>query len=79
MLPPEASKANCCEIKRRMADEFALAAGLFAQAVVLFTSSDDRVSNDEYNRLGAASRAAQERAELARMAFEEHVNCHGCG
>jgi hypothetical protein len=73
----EASKPNC-ETKRRLADEFATAARLFAEAVVLFTCRDSR-SKDEYNRLRNASRAAQEQAEIARIAFEEHVDSHGCG
>ena len=78
MFSQEALKPNCCDIRRQLADEFAIAARLFAEAVVLFTRRDDTRSNDEYNRLCTISRRAQQRAEIARIAFEKHVASHGC-
>jgi hypothetical protein len=66
-----------CEIRRHLADEFATATRLYAEAVVEYTRSA-RVSQDEYHRLRHAAEAAQRRSEEARIAFEEHVSLHQC-
>src|SRR4051794_21882278 len=66
-----------CETRRQLADAFATAARLYAEAVVEYTRSA-RVSQDEYNRLHHAAEAAQQRSEECRIAFEEHVSWHQC-
>ncbi len=63
----------CCQVRQKLADEYATYARLFAEAVVLTTSV-----GVDLERVRAITRHAQERTEAARVAFEEHVNFHGC-
>jgi hypothetical protein len=60
-----------------LADEFAIAARLYAEAVVKFTKTVRSEAN--FKELSKRAKKAQERAELARVAFEEHVFLHRCG
>jgi hypothetical protein len=66
----------CCAIRRDLSNEFAICARLYAEAVVTLTSGVTSGSN--FEKLRVAARRAQERAEIARVAFEEHVAGHGC-
>ena len=69
---------TCCELRRQLAEKFATAARLYADTVVLFTRYPTNSQHD-YNRLLAATEKAQERAQAAAVAFEEHVASHQCG
>jgi hypothetical protein len=59
-----------------LANEFAISARLYAEAVVFLTSGVAAESN--FAELRMAARRAHERAEEARVAFEEHLARHGC-
>lgn len=76
---PEEQKdpTHCCEIRRKLADQFATAARLYAEAVVAFTSPPT-ISLDEYKRLRKAAEEARKRAETIEVAYEEHVASHRC-
>jgi hypothetical protein len=78
METAEAKTPLCCSMRQKLAQEFATAARLYAEAVALVTGSDT-MANDPYIRLRNAARAAQDRAETARIAFEEHLDSHRCG
>jgi hypothetical protein len=66
---------QCCALRQDLANQFAIAARLYYEAVVLLSQT---ASSMDFERLRAAARAAQERAATAGSAFEEHVNRHGC-
>ena len=59
-----------------MANEFAIAARLYAETVVALARSG--ISRDEYVRLCKITEAAHKRSEAACVAFEEHVDGHRC-
>jgi|SRR5215469_4825999 len=69
---------GCCRARLVLANEFAIAARLFAEAVVLFTNHKGDPTGHEYSWLREAARKAQLRAEETRIAFEEHVDSHRC-
>jgi hypothetical protein len=71
-------KLFCCEIRRQLAEQFATAARLYAEAVVLCTHEPLWMASGEHKRLRLSARRAQERAESARCAYEEHLDSHGC-
>ena len=66
----------CCEIRRKLADEFSTAAGLYAETVVNLAVSG--TSQNEYIRLCRLAEDAQRRSEAASVAFEDHVELHRC-
>ena len=68
--------STCCGVRRDLANDFATCARLYAEAVVILTSGI--TSGSDFEELRVAARRAQERAEEARVAFEEHVAGHGC-
>ena len=68
-------KKRCCEIRRKLAEEFATAARLYGESVVELASS---ISNGDYARLCKKTQEAQDRSEAASVAFEEHVDLHRC-
>ena len=61
------------EMKRKLSEQFATAARLYAEAVAVFTGSPLTVSQDEYHRLRKAAEAARGHAEAIGAAFEEHL------
>jgi hypothetical protein len=67
---------TCCAVRLDLANKFAISARLYAEAVVILTSVVTSGSN--YADLRMTARRAQEHAEEARVAFEEHVAGHGC-
>ena len=71
------SPKPCCETRRMLADAFAIAARLYAEAVVIQTGT--RCSGPEFEELCGRVREALERAEAAQLSFEEHVRSHSCG
>jgi hypothetical protein len=65
----------CCEIRLKLAEEFATAARLYGECVVYLASS---ISNGDYARLFKRTQDARDRADAAFVAFEEHVDLHRC-
>jgi hypothetical protein len=65
-----------CRLRRELADQFATNARLYAEAVVLLTNST--MPTRKFEELCLTVRQAQDRAQAAFMAFEEHVKSHGC-
>jgi hypothetical protein len=69
-------KLICCDIARKLAEQFAEAARLYAETVVVLTSHHANVPWNEYIRLHAAVEEAQKRSEALGIAYEEHVESH---
>ena len=69
---------RCCEVRRRLAEEYATAARVYAEAVVMLTRNQAN-SHIDYSRLREAAEKARERSEATRVAFEEHIDLHQCG
>jgi hypothetical protein len=67
----------CCEIFQLLAGRFSVNARLYAEAVVRLTTMQ-RMDPEEYAWLREAVHQALERAEQARIAFEQHVGTHKC-
>jgi len=63
-----------CRKRRELADQFAISARLYAEAVVMLAQA----RGEEFDGLIRSADATRERMEAARMAFEEHVREHGC-
>lgn len=73
------SEIRGCKVRRQLAEEFARAARLYAEAVVQLTRDPATMPGDGYQRLCATVDQAHERSEQADRAFQEHVASHGCG
>jgi hypothetical protein len=73
-----AGRAVCCESRRRLAEQFSIAARLYAESVALLTRSG-QILPEEYDRLRKGAEEAQRRAEAIGLAFEEHVDSPWCG
>jgi hypothetical protein len=59
---------TCCELQRQLAEKFATAARLYAEAVVVLTRHPTK-SEPDYNRLLKATGKAQNRSEAAAVAW----------
>ena len=68
-----------CETRRKLAEQFAINARLFAEAVVMLTRDPAKMVPGEYEQLRAAAEEAQGRSESIGREFREHVDAHGCG
>jgi len=75
----QAAKAEefACQMRRELAEQFAISARLYAEAVVMLTRPSVAPRRG-YEDLRAAAVDAQRRAEGAAAAFEEHVETHNC-
>jgi hypothetical protein len=73
-----AGNTTSCEVRRQLARQFAIAARLYAEAVVMLTRDPGTVSNWDYGRLREAAEQAQARSESTGRAFEKHVDSHKC-
>jgi hypothetical protein len=73
------SESKNCPVRRRLGEEFALAARLYAEAVVQLMRDPITMSDRDYQQLHAAVEQARARSEVAGRAFKEHVESHGCG
>jgi hypothetical protein len=49
------------------------------EAVAMFARHTGMISADEYRRLRDNAKEARQRAEVTRIAFEEHIDSHHCG
>jgi hypothetical protein len=65
-----------CELRRQLAETFAITARLFAEIAVSFAGSG--ISQEDYMRLCQRVEEAQKRSEDAYVAYEEHVDLHRC-
>ena len=66
-----------CNDRRRLAEQFALAAREHSDAVVRMVQ-DDGLSHAEYSALRLVVIEAQERCDSAGEQYELHVAAHGC-
>jgi hypothetical protein len=66
-----------CETFQLLAGRFSVNARLYAEAVVRLTTMQT-MEPEEYARLLRAAHEAQEFAERAGLAFEQHVAAHKC-
>jgi len=73
-----AMEQRCCKVRGELAAQFATAARLYAEAVVVLTSSFSSNSHLKYEQLVERAHEVQRRSDLARIAFEEHVGRHRC-
>ena len=74
---PSRRMDTCCELRQKLAVQFAVHARLYAEAVVNLTQIGG-MTHEQYYRLREAAQKAQVRAEKASAAFEEHVEWHRC-
>jgi hypothetical protein len=68
--------ASCCEVRRRLAEEFSTAARLYAEIVANLSTSG--IAKDDWDRLCATVNEAHKRSETAFVAFDEHLDLHQC-
>ena len=68
---------ECCNERRRLAEELSIAARLYAE-IVATLGGKRFMSQDEYDRVCKAAMDAQQRSEQCGIAFEEHLASHGC-
>jgi hypothetical protein len=68
-----------CNDRRRLAEQFALAAREYSEAVARLVQHEGLPSNAEYTTLRSVMIEVQKRCESAGAAFEQHVATHGCG
>jgi hypothetical protein len=64
-----------CEARRRLAEKFATAARLYAEAVSALTVYSN---TESYPDLLKRAEEAQQRCESTGAEFKEHVNAHQC-
>jgi hypothetical protein len=65
-----------CEQKRKLAEEFAIAARLYAEAAVRLAVSG--ISRNDFSSLCKITKDAQTRSATAFAALEQHVAWHRC-
>ena len=68
-----------CNDRRRLAEQFALAAREYSEAVIRLVQHEGPPSHAEYDALRSGVIEAVERCESAGVDFEQHVALHGCG
>jgi DNA-binding response OmpR family regulator len=74
----EKERIGCCKRMRHLADDFSTSARLYAEAVAMFARHTGTISTDEFRRLRDNAKEARQRAEVTRIAFEEHIDSHHC-
>jgi hypothetical protein len=67
---------KCCPKSRDLGEQFALAARLYAEAVVVLTRAVPAMADFEES-CGAVEQARQE-CDEAGAAFRDHITTHGC-
>jgi sugar phosphate isomerase/epimerase len=73
------SRLISCQTGQDLAGQFAIAARLYAEAVVTLTSNCGKISQDLYDRLTRTVEEAQQHSEASGVAFKEHIESHRCG
>jgi|SRR4051794_268321 len=76
MAQNDQSQIESCYLCRPLSEEFATAARLYAEAVVLLTANAANRSWQEHRWLCHAAEQARRRAEVAGVAFEGHLASH---
>ncbi len=67
-----------CPIRRKLAEEFAIATRLYSEAVVALTNNQTLTPRNEFEKLRLAKEEKRQRSETERVAFNAHVDSHGC-
>jgi hypothetical protein len=67
---------QCCHVRRNLAQEFSIAARLYAEAAV--NAATLGTSKESHAHLCELAREAQDKSEAAFCAFEKHVDSHRC-
>jgi hypothetical protein len=68
----------CCGDRRRLAEQFAIAAREYSEAVARLVLHQGPPSHAEYSTLRHSVIDAQERCVSVGVEFEQHVAMHGC-
>lgn len=69
----QSKEGSICPIKRALAEEIDLAARLYSEAVVELEDANERIE-----RARSAVNESRDRADVSRIALEEHISSHGC-
>jgi hypothetical protein len=73
------AQTTSCQTRRELAEKFAIAARLYAEAVIELVRESNAPSRQAYCQLRANLEEAQRRSEAEGRAFGEHIDAHGCG
>ena len=65
--------------RRKLAEQFALAAREYSEAVARLVLHEGPPSDAEYGALRCSVNETHERCERAGEEFEQHLAAHGCG
>ncbi len=68
-----------CKDRRRFAEQFALAAREYSEAVTRLVQHEGPPAQAEYDALRSNVIEAHDRSESAGVEFVQHVAAHGCG
>jgi hypothetical protein len=68
-----------CNDRRKLAEQFALAAREYSEAVARLVLHEGPPSDAEYGALRSVVIKTHERCERDGVEFEQHVATHGCG
>jgi len=66
-------EGGICPIMRVLAEETELAARLYSEAVVQLEDANERI-----DRARSAVNELRDRADVARIGLQEHLDSHGC-
>ena len=69
------SRESDCREREELARRFSIAARLYAEAVVMLTRDSP---GHDYRSQSESTARARERCEVARLAFEQHLDSHHC-
>jgi hypothetical protein len=76
MQPAQAAQVRTgCQIRRKLAEEFATAARLYAEAVSALAANS---TDSRYSELLDRMKQALQDCEVTGIAFESHVRTHQC-
>lgn len=78
MQPRSVRVGAPCETRRKLAEQFAIAARLYAETAAFFAQHPGDLSENDLAKLRIAAREAQQRSEEIHTQFEEHIESHGC-
>jgi hypothetical protein len=67
-----------CKTRRELAEQFAIAARQYSEAVILLAKYEGTFLQTDYVCLRAGVEQADQRLERSLFAFEEHLKRHGC-
>ena len=67
-----------CNDRRKLAEQFAIAAREYSEAVARWVLHNSPPSHGEYSTLRSSVIEAQERCVTAGVEFEQHVAMHDC-